>query len=138
MNRLPLSLVEGRVVRGKQVGRTLGVPTANIPYEKGQTGLRDGVYVADLVLLDQGNRVVNGVLNQGYHPTVPGGLPTIEIFLFDFDEDLYDQRVRVRFLDFIRPEAYFDTKEAMRIAMLEDIRLAREWFVKHPGWPGPD
>ena len=122
---------DGVVVKGKQVGRKLGVPTANIPYVPGETNIADGVYVADLVLLDQGNRVVNGVLNQGDHPTVPGGLPTIEIHLFDFDEELYGQRVRVRFLHFIRPELTFETKEDMRVAMMEDIRIAREWFENH-------
>ena len=76
-------------------------------------------------------RVVQGVLNQGDHPTVPGGLPTIEIHLFDFDEELYDQRVRVRYLHFIRPELTFDTKEAMRVEMMEDIRIAKEWFAAH-------
>ena len=79
----------------------------------------------------QANGVAFGVLNQGDHPTVPGGLPTIEIHLFDFDEELYGQRVRVRFLHFIRPELTFETKEDMRIAMIEDIRIAREWFVNH-------
>ena len=122
---------DGVVVRGKQVGRKLGVPTANIPYVPGETNLPDGVYVADLVLLDQNNRVVQGVLNQGDHPTVPGGLPTIESHLFDFDEELYDQRVRVRYLHFIRPELTFDTKEAMRVEMMEDIRIAKEWFAAH-------
>ena len=124
---------EGIVVRGKRVGRELGVPTVNIPYVPGETGLPDGVYVADLVLLDQGNRIVCGVLNQGNHPTVPGGLPAVEIHLFDFNEILYDQRVRVRYLHFIRPEEVFDTKEAMRLVMLEDIRIAREWFALHSG-----
>lgn len=131
--RRPLAQVKGLVVRGKQVGRTLGVPTANIPYYPGQTGLQDGVYVADLVLLDQGNRVVDGVLNQGYHPTVPGGLPAIEIFLFDFDEEIYGQRVLVRFLSFIRPEAWFETKEEMRVKMMDDIRIAKAWFSLNPG-----
>jgi FAD synthase len=122
---------EGVVVRGKQLGRALGVPTANILYQPGETGLPDGVYVGDLVLMDQGDRAVQGVLNQGRHPTVPGGLPSIEIHLFDFDEVLYGQRVRVRYLSFIRPEAAFESKEAMRLAVMEDIRTARQWFLDH-------
>lgn len=119
---------EGLVVRGKRVGRTLGVPTVNIPYCLNEVTVPNGVYVADLVLLDQGNRVVNGVLNQGNHPTVPGGIPAIEIHLFDFDEELYDQRVLVRYLSFIRPELTFDSKEEMRVEMMEDIRKAKQWF----------
>lgn len=130
--RQVLTVVEGVVVLGKQVGRTLGVPTANIPYIPGQLALADGIYVADLILMDQGGRRVDGVLNQGYHPTVPGGLPAVEIHLFDFDEDIYGQRVRIRYLHFIRPELTFSSKEEMRIAMLEDIRIAKAWFAAHP------
>jgi len=128
-----LTVLDGVVVLGKQVGRSLGVPTANIPYRPGQMELPDGIYVADLVLLDQGGRVVQGVLNQGYHPTVPGGLPAVEIHLFDFDEDIYGQRVRVRYLSFIRPELTFETKEAMLVAIMEDIRIAKEWFKARQG-----
>ena len=122
---------EGTVVRGKQLGRTLGVPTVNIPFVLGETKVPDGVYVADLVLLDQGGRVVQGVLNQGNHPTVPGGHPAIEIFLFDFDEDLYDQRVKARYIHYIRPEETFASKEEMRLVMMEDIRIAKQWFSDH-------
>lgn len=122
---------EGVVVRGKRVGRTLGVPTVNIPFSIEDVKTPNGVYVADLVLLDQGGRVIHGVLNQGNHPTVPGGIPAIEIHLFDFNEELYDQRVRVRYLSFIRPEATFDSKEAMRLEMMEDIRKAKEWFKQN-------
>ena len=122
---------DGIVVRGKQVGRTLGVPTANIPYRPGETKVPDGIYVADLVMLDQNGRVVQGVLNQGNHPTIPGGMPAIEIHLFDFDEDLYGQRVQVRYLEYIRPEIKFSSREEMRLAMQEDIRYARKWFLDH-------
>ena len=74
---------------------------------------------------------MKGVLNQGNHPTVPGGIPAIEIHLFDFDEELYGQRVKVRYLAFIRPEEVFDTKEEMRLEMMEDIRKAKEWFKQN-------
>ncbi len=127
-----LTTLEGIVVHGKKVGRTLGIPTANIPFVPGQTGQQDGVYVADLVLLDQKNRVVNGVLNQGYHPTVPGGIPAVEIYLFDFNEDIYDQRVLVRYLHFLRPEVTFQTKEEMRLVMQDDIKRARAYFEDRP------
>ena len=119
---------EGVVVHGKKVGRSLGIPTANIPFSPGQTGQPDGVYVADLVLLDQNNRVVQGVLNQGYHPTVPGGSPTVEIYLFDFNEDIYGQRVLVRYHAYLRPEMTFGTVEEMRLVMLGDINDAKQYF----------
>lgn len=129
-----LAIIEGTVIHGRRVGTKLGVPTANIPYPRYASGVPDGVYVADMVLLDQDGRVVSGVLNQGYHPTVPGGDPAVEVHLFDFDEDLYDQRVRVRYLEYIRPEAVFASKEVMRLKMLEDISQAKQWFVDHPDY----
>ena len=126
-----LMVWDGIVVRGRQVGRALGVPTANILYRPGETKVPDGVYVADLLLLDQDCRVVQGVLNQGNHPTVPGGMPAIEIHLFDFNEDLYDQHVQVRYLEYIRAEIKFNSKDEMLLVMQEDIRYAKQWFKNH-------
>ncbi len=127
----PLTEIEGVVVQGKRLGSTLGIPTANIPYPKGALMLPDGVYAADMLLLDQGGHVVQGVLNQGYHPTVPDGDPTVEMHLFDFNENLYGQRVRIRYMNFIRPEETFASKEEMRIAMMDDMKKARQWFSKN-------
>ena len=126
--RNPLAVLEGTVVRGKKLGSKLGIPTINIPYPLGATQVQDGVYVAEAVLLEDGDRTVPGVLNQGYHPTVPDGDPAVEMHLFDFDEDLYGRRVLVRFLEYLRPELVFDSKEAMRLVMLDDIARARRWF----------
>jgi riboflavin kinase/FMN adenylyltransferase len=130
----PPAVVEGIVVRGKRLGRLLGIPTANVPYPKSSAMPSEGVYVADMFLLDQNNRLVRGVLNQGFHPTVPEGDPAIEIHIFDFNEDLYGQHVRVRYLEFIRPERIFDSKEDMRLVMQDDLRLARDWFTRHPDY----
>lgn len=123
----PLGVLEGQVVRGKQLGKSMGIPTANIPYKLQEITLPDGVYVGALVLLDQGGRMVPGVLNQGYHPTVPDGDPAVEIHLFDFDEDIYGQQVRVYYLQFMRPEGRFASKDDMLLVMAEDLRFAREW-----------
>ena len=134
MNLLPKALgtLTGTVVRGKQLGKTLGVPTVNIPYKKSEICLKDGVYVGAMELLEQNGRLVAGVLNQGYHPTVPDGDPTVEIHLFDFDEILYDQKVRIHYLEFIRDEESFATKEEMRLVMMEDLKYARAWHQHHP------
>lgn len=129
----PLLEVEGTVVPGKRLGRRLGIPTANLPYDPEDRVLMDGVYVAEMVLLEQGDRVVPGVLNQGRHPTVPEGPPTIEVHLFDFDEDLYGQKVRVRYLAYMRPELAFPDKESLRLKMLDDVRVAKRWHQEHPG-----
>jgi len=128
----PLAVIEGTVVHGKRLGSAMGIPTANIPYPKGTVVASDGVYTADAVLMDQGGRVVQGVLNQGYHPTVPDGDPAVEMHFFDFDENLYGQRVRIRYLHFLRPEETFNSKEEMRLVMLDDLKRARQWFAENP------
>lgn len=130
----PLAIIEGTVVHGKRLGSALGIPTANIPYPKGTDKAPDGIYVADALLLDQDGRVVQGILNQGYHPTVPDGDPAVEMHLFDFNENLYGQRVRIRYLHFLRPEETFNNKEEMRLVMVNDLERARQWFAENPDY----
>ncbi|MDD4081409.1 MAG: riboflavin kinase [Eubacteriales bacterium] len=134
MDGRALAELEGRVVVGNRVGRTLGVPTANIAYDPARKCLPDGVYVADVVLLEQGNKVYQGVLNQGSHPTVPKGEPAVEIHLFDFQGLLYGQCVRIRYWHFLRDEITYPSRQSMRVQMQRDIRDAREWFTHHPDY----
>lgn len=129
-----LAELEGKVITGNRVGRTLGVPTANIAYDPEKKNLRDGVYVADLVLLERGKKVCQGVLNQGSHPTVPHGEPAVEIHLFDFQGLLYGQSVRIRYWHFLRDEMTYTSREEMRIQMQKDIQDARQWFINHPDY----
>ncbi len=134
MRMTALTELEGQVMVGNRVGTTLGVPTANIAYTPCAKALPDGVYVADIVLLDQENRVYQGVLNQGSHPTVPRGRPAVEIHLFDFRGLLYGQRVRIRYWHYMRPELYYSTKDALRAQMQQDILDAQQWFRENPDY----
>ncbi|MGI6688282.1 MAG: riboflavin kinase [Christensenellales bacterium] len=129
-----LTELKGRVLVGNRVGATLGVPTANIAYALERAAMPDGVYVADIVLLDQEHKVYHGVLNQGNHPTVPRGQPAVEIHLFDFQGLLYGQRVLIRYWHFLRPETCFPNKELLRAQMQQDIQDAREWFRQNPDY----
>ncbi len=125
--RLPLTIT-GQVLQGKKIGRRLGFPTANIAYPLDGCNMPCGVYLAVVTLGD--GRVLNGVLNQGHHPTLPEGPPTVEVHLLDFDGDLYGQQVRVEYLKFLRPEMKFPSVEAMRQQIFGDIDVAREWFAR--------
>lgn len=127
----PIAVVIGRVMPGKKVGRTLGVPTANLPYPPDVKRAPNGVYVATVRFLEEDRPDEEAVLSQGFHPTLPEGEPTVEVFLLNFREDLYGKLIEVRFLHFIRPELKFDSKEAMRVRMEEDIRFSHEWFSTH-------
>lgn len=119
--------LEGRVVRGKQLGRTLGYPTANIEAEVSPAELpENGVYAAWFEL---DGRRLPCVLNQGRHPTVPEGPPTIEAHILDFTGDIYGRRVAVEYLRFLRPERRFPSLEALKAQIDADGRAARAYFA---------
>jgi len=103
--------VAGTVIAGEQLGRQIGYPTANVrPSTKWKLIPADGVYLATL---EVDGEVFQGMCNIGNKPTV-GDFPRgIEINLFDFDRDIYDKDVIVRFHEWIRPDQKFDSLEAL-------------------------
>lgn len=114
--------ISGRVRQGARLGRTLGIPTANLRVTR-KPAPRFGVYAAEAVLDD--GRVVPAAVNLGVRPTVNGRDCLLEAHLLDFAGDLYGRRLDVRFRHFLRPEARFDGVEALKIQMLADIERAR-------------
>ncbi len=124
----PLYTVEGHVIRGKGLGRTMGVPTANLPKPEHGQAVDNGVYVAQVRFADEPGRVEPAVLSQGFHPTLPEGEPTVEVYLLDFDENLYGRPIIVEYLHYLRPELKFDSKDELRLQMEQDIRDAKAWF----------
>ena len=119
--------IEGAVQRGRQLGRTLGFPTANVPLAD-YVVPRFGVYATRTRLPD--GRRVPGVANVGVNPTVEGVTPALlEVWLFDFDEDLYDQVIETELVHFLRPEAKFDSLEIMTTQVMEDARAARALLI---------
>ncbi len=114
--------VAGEIVAGQQLGRTLGVPTANIAPPP-TNRLAFGVY-AVRGWLDE--RRLDGVASFGVRPTVNSGAPLLETYIFDFNEDIYGRRMRVDFVARIRPELKFDGLEALKSAMQADMAAARE------------
>lgn len=119
-------VITGTVIEGKKMGRRLGFPTANLRLPDKGAGLPYGVYAAAVTLKD--GRRIPGVLNHGRHPTLPEGIPTVEVHLFNFNEDLYGQTVQVEYLCFLRPEARFDTREAMQRQVFNDIAETKAYF----------
>lgn len=113
--------ISGEIRGGQKLGRKLGVPTANIALPA-TNRLAFGIYA---VRARQGARVLGGVASFGVRPTVDNGAPLLETFLFDFAEDIYGQEMRVEFVDRIRPELKFDSLDALKAAMADDIAAAR-------------
>jgi riboflavin kinase/FMN adenylyltransferase len=116
--------ISGKVIHGAQLGRKLGFPTANVHMRHERPALK-GVYA---VKLDG----VKGVANLGVRPTV-SGVPKLllEVHLFDFDGDLYDQHVHVEFFHKIRDEMKFNGLEALSAQIAKDAQVARDFFEKH-------
>lgn len=115
--------IEGVVRRGQQLGRTLGFPTANV-FMADYVAPRKGVYATRTRLPD--GRVVPGVANIGNNPTTGEVETRLEVWLFDFDEDLYGQVIETRLIAFLRPEEKFGSIDEMVEQIRMDERQARE------------
>ena len=111
----------GRVVRGKQLGRTLGFPTANLDAQS--TDLARGVYAVRVRRESGAERM--GMMNVGRHPTLPEGPATVEINLLDFEGDLYGQTLYVEPAAFLRGEVRFESLDALRAQLAHDRETVR-------------
>lgn len=112
--------LSGEVVQGKQLGRTIGFPTANIEINDEYKLIpKAGVYVVK-VLIDQ--KEVSGMMNIGFNPTVNGQKQTIEVNLFDFDADIYGKKIQVSLLQYLRDEQKFGSVDLLK----EQLHLDRK------------
>ena len=115
--------VSAEISAGKQLGRTLGFPTANMALPD-SNGLRHGIYAVRFRRAD--GSLHDGVASFGRRPTVEDdGTVLLETFLFDFDHDLYGEECEVSFFGFLRPEAKFDGLDALVAQMKSDAAEAR-------------
>ena len=116
----------GIVVKGKQLGSTIGIPTANIELNQ-QTELpRFGVYA---VKINVNSQVYLGCMNIGINPTVDSnGQTKIEIHILDFDKNIYDQQVSFELIDFIRDEKKFNSVEELKLQITTDIAEIKNNF----------
>lgn len=118
----PYNLV-GKVIQGKQLGRTIGFPTANLDLPAQKCLPRDGVY-AVLVNISSNPKPILGVMNIGLRPTVNGDRRSVEVNLFDWQGDLYDQELNVDLVKYIRPEQKFASLDALKEQIQADCQTA--------------
>ena len=111
----------GKVVHGQHLGRTIGIPTANLWLPKQRLPI-NGVYAVECSLE---NNEYQGIANMGLRPTVGGDSPVLEIHLFDFNDDIYSKRLRVKFIKKIRDEKKFDNLGMLKLQIQEDISIAK-------------
>jgi riboflavin kinase/FMN adenylyltransferase len=118
--------LSGTVVKGKQLGRTIGFPTANIALdEEYKLVPQNGVYVVQAEI--DGNFIF-GMMNIGFNPTVQGKQKTIEAHFFDFEADIYNRKIQVAILQRIRSEKKFESIELLTKQLEEDRSFSRNYL----------
>ena len=121
--------MSGRVVRGDQVGRKLGFPTANIQVRHPRLPL-SGIYVAQVH--GEGLGVLQGAASMGVRPTVQrDARPTLEVHLFEFDQQIYGKHLRVEFLQKLRDEEKYPDLATLTRHIALDVENAKKWFEQH-------
>ena len=120
--------LSGTVVKGKQLGRTIGFPTANIELEEAYKLVpKNGVYV---VRAEIEGKHVFGMMNIGFNPTVQGKNRTIEAHFFNFDADIYNRHIKVSILQRIRSEKKFESVALLKTQLEKDQKEAIT-FIEH-------
>jgi len=125
--------VSGEVIPGMRLGREIGFPTANLTLPA-TNRLAYGVYAVRATF---DGRTHDGVASYGVRPTVDGVEPLLETFVFDFSGDLYGKEMTLQFVAHIREELKFDSLDALKVAIVDDVAAARAVLARRPFgvWP---
>lgn len=121
--------ITGEVIKGKQLGRTIGFPTINIVATKDRVYPPNGVYATKVKVY---SKTYMGMTNIGVNPTVAGERKMIETHLLDCNEDLYGAQAEVYFYHFIRPETKFETLDGLKEQIIEDKEEIKQFFYENP------
>ena len=116
--------VSGKVIDGKKLGRTIGYPTANIEVDELKLLPKKGAYIVEVYVK---NKFYKGMLSIGTNPTVNGDKLTVEVYILDFNEDIYGEEITVKFRDFLHEEIKFESLEKLIERLDEDKRLTKEF-----------
>ena len=118
--------ITGKVVKGDELGRKIGFPTANISVNSPHKLIPyNGSYAVQVSFPNQ-NHIYSGMMNMGYRPTVDGRKHSIEVHIFNFDKIIYGKTLTISFLKLIRPEEKFDSLEDLKIQLRKDKLLAQQ------------
>jgi len=123
-------ILQGTVVRGKGIGKTLGFPTANLHLDEDYKFVpKKGVYLTQATI---DSKVVYGLTNIGNNPTVAGIETTIETYFMNFSKNLYQQKLSIQFITRIRDQKKFDSLASLKQAIHKDKLFAKD-FLKQYG-----
>ena len=110
--------ISGRVIRGDQIGRQIGYPTANILVGENYKLIpADGIFA---VTVNVGDNTYKGMAYIGHRPTINGMSRNIEVNIFDFDKDIYDQNIRLNFHHFVRSDIRFNSLDELKLQLAKD------------------
>jgi riboflavin kinase/FMN adenylyltransferase len=122
-------MLSGTVIKGKEIGRTIQYPTANIQLSQDYKLVpKEGVYAVQSII---DNKLVYGLTSIGTNPTVGGTLKTIETHFLDFNDNLYGKNLTIEFLSHIRGEKTFGSIDALKSAIQNDEVFARNFLKNH-------
>ena len=121
-------ILSGEVVPGRQLGRTIGIPTANVLLPEGLAVPKLGVYAGSALVEGKAYRTVTNI---GSRPTVGGHQVRMESWLLDFEGDLYGKTITVALLQFLREEQKFDSLEELKGQILKDAQRVKEWKAEN-------
>lgn len=114
--------LSGTVMTGRKIGRTIGFRTLNLDYDKKYVIPKGGVYYTNVIINNVNYR---GITNIGYNPTVSGNKLSIETHVLDFNEDIYNHKIKVLFIDKIRDEKKFNSLEELKNQLTLDKKFAK-------------
>ncbi|MFK8274362.1 bifunctional riboflavin kinase/FAD synthetase [Capnocytophaga cynodegmi] len=123
--------IKGKVVHGLKIGRTIGFPTANIQVKESYKIIpKDGIYLVYSIF---SKKKIYGMMSIGKNPTIEGKGATIEVYYFDFKQDIYENNVTIYFLEYLRDEQKFESvkklKEQLQIDEITSRKLIKENFL---------
>ncbi|GMO61709.1 MAG: hypothetical protein Ta2A_07950 [Treponemataceae bacterium] len=139
IRKLPESYkITGKIIHGKMLGRTVGMPTANFDTEPQDIHAPSGVYATIVHLAAKtsdgmsdrtSDRTLEGVTNVGLRPSIDNSSKmNVETHIFDFDEDIYGQTLSIELVGYIRPVVKFANLEAVKAQVQEDCEAARQFL----------
>lgn len=118
--------IEGTVIHAKQLGRTLGFPTANLRLQENLIIPKRGIYATKVYI---GNEVYAGATNIGYNPTVDGEKMSVETNILEFDKDIYGKTIKLEFLERIRDEKKFKDLNELKIQLKMDTNYIYKKYI---------
>ncbi|SHE63496.1 bifunctional riboflavin kinase/FAD synthetase [Clostridium fallax] len=116
-------MVQGKVVMGRQIGREIGFPTANLELDDRYLIPKIGVYYTNI---KWNNEIFKGITSIGHNPTVEGKKLTIETYILNFNKNIYNDELKLYFIERIRDEKKFNSIEDLKIQLIKDKNVAKE------------